>query len=257
MQVRVEQFLKTLSNWRSEVGVGFAYFFLLGWPSVPLTGDQKLYIWTAMEMQEAGVWIFPRLYGEMSPYKPPFHSWITMVSWNLLGFNLWATLLPSLLCLGACLWVLRKLSEELGVISERSQATLLFGTALGTMIFSTTAQMEMYIVFFYMAAIWLAIRWLTTGQARWIYFCFIVTGFSALVKSPLYPVFFTLGLGTYCVATGQWRKLFSFHLWMALLIGAAIGLAWYLAFYFQSPAQQGIIHRTQFLPLNIAYQFYP
>src|SRR3989338_3129366 len=49
-----------------------AYMIMAGSMSVPLTGDQKVYVSTAMEMREHGQWLQPLLFGEPSYYKPPF-----------------------------------------------------------------------------------------------------------------------------------------------------------------------------------------
>ena len=52
-----------------------AYLPFLGKMSVPLTGDQKVYLSTALEMRESGSWLIPKLFGESSYYKPPLQYW--------------------------------------------------------------------------------------------------------------------------------------------------------------------------------------
>lgn len=212
-----------------------AYLPWLGGMSVPLTGDQKVYLSTALEMRQQGSWLKPLLFGEASYYKPPFQYWATLVSWKIFGFNLFATLLPSVLCVVLIAWLLGEIALLLGERRWFVNAGLWFAAALGTMTYGTTAQMEIYLCFFYAASWWAGLKFLSRRNDRneirnwaWIFLAFGLAGLSALVKSPLYSVFWVLSFVSYLLVSGEWLLFRQRNLYLALLSGMGIGLAWYL-----------------------------
>jgi 4-amino-4-deoxy-L-arabinose transferase-like glycosyltransferase len=67
--------------------LGF-YLILLWNMSVPMTGDQKVYLSIALEMRERGEWIIPYLFERANFLKPPLQYWTTLLGWKILGFSL-------------------------------------------------------------------------------------------------------------------------------------------------------------------------
>ena len=82
-------FLQVLAAWL------LAYMPFAGWMSIPWTGDQKVYLSTALEMQEQKSLLIPYLFGEPSYYKPPLQYWSTLAGFRIFGNTLWGAFLPS------------------------------------------------------------------------------------------------------------------------------------------------------------------
>jgi 4-amino-4-deoxy-L-arabinose transferase-like glycosyltransferase len=215
------------------VWVAAAYFPLLGWMNVPLTGDQKVYLSTAMEMREAGSWLKPLLFGEGSYYKPPFQYWATLVGWELFGFNLWGALIPSVLCVLATAWFVGELAYLMRERRWFVNAGLWFAATLGTVTYGTTGQMEIYLCLFYAASWWAGLRFLAepreSRRPGWLYAAFAIAGLAAIVKSPLYSVFWVVGYLSYLIVSGEWELFSNKHLYRAWGIGIVVGAAWFVA----------------------------
>jgi 4-amino-4-deoxy-L-arabinose transferase-like glycosyltransferase len=221
--------------------VALAYLPFLGDMSVPLTGDQKVYISISLEMMNKGSWLKPILFGQPSYYKPPLQYWSTIFGWRLAGFNLWGTLLPSLLVLLATALFLGLIVKELDKkipaapdgLNTRIPSAFWFAATIGALTFGTTAQMEIYICAFYAASWWAGLKFLSQSEDRrnwcWLYLAFVLAGFSALVKSPLYSVFWVISFLSYLWFSGE-RGLFrDKRLYFAWCLGILAGAAWFAA----------------------------
>jgi 4-amino-4-deoxy-L-arabinose transferase-like glycosyltransferase len=210
-----------------------AYLPFLGGMSVPLTGDQKVYLSTALEMRQAGEWLRPLLFGQSSYFKPPLQYWATLLGWKLFGLNFWGALVPSVLCVVLTAWLLGEIAYRLNEKRLFVNAGLWFAATLGTLTYGTTAQMEIYVVLFYAGSWWMGLRFLAdpidARDWRWLYGAFAVAGLASLVKSPLYSVFWVLGYLSYLVILGEWELFRSRHLYLAWLLGVILGSAWYVA----------------------------
>jgi 4-amino-4-deoxy-L-arabinose transferase-like glycosyltransferase len=221
--------------WRHPVHliwIFIAYLPLIWCMSIPMTGDQKTYIAIAQEMWERGEWFRPYLFGEPNYLKPPFQYWMTLISWKLLGFNLLATFLPSLLALVGTSWFLSEIASSLGERRWYVNAGLWFACSIGALTYATSAQMDIYVCLFYAAAWWAGLKflepWDDTRNTRWLYLAFAIAGLSALVKSPLYSVLWVFGYISYLVISGEWLLFKNKHLYFALLVGIILGLAWFV-----------------------------
>ena len=79
------------------VGLCLAVFF----PNLDyslIEPDETRYAQIALDMQESGDWVVPKLFGEPYLDKPPLLYWMTAASYWLFGANDSATRLPSALC---------------------------------------------------------------------------------------------------------------------------------------------------------------
>lgn len=210
--------------------IGAAYVWGLWSPSVPFTGDQKVYLSTAMEMRELGVWLQPHLFGEPSYYKPPFQYWMTLLGWNVFGYGLLGAFIPSAIALLGCCLFLTKIENIFEPSHNDGSAALLFATTIGALSFTPVAQMEIWLCFFYLGSTFAMVRGFETDPKwRWIYLAWIMAGVSAWVKSPLYSV---LWAGTFVIYVAmQERRLQmikSPHFWISVVLGAGVGASWYL-----------------------------
>ncbi len=193
--------------------------------SAPFTGDQKTYIAIAMEMRQAGQWFTPLLHGLPSYYKPPFQYWATLVGWKSFGFNLFGTFFPSVVALLGTAAFLDAIARQIHGAASKSRAGLWFAVAAGVVTYGTTAQMEIWIVFFYAAAWWGALAYFQSKKAWALFFAFTMAGMLSLVKSPLYSVLWVVGFWAY----GGWRELKSIRGILAHLWGMGVGAWWYAA----------------------------
>ena len=214
------------------IWVVFAYLPFLGRLSVPLTGDQKLYIATAVEMRDHESWLKPLLFGQASYFKPPMQYWATLIGWKIFGFNLLGTLAPSVLCVVLTAWFLGEIATLLGERRWFVNAGLWFAATVGALTYGTTAQMEIYLCAFSAASWWAGLKFLAapseTRNWKWIYLAFALAGASALIKSPLYSIFWVTGFVTYLLISGEWLLFRQKHLYLANLLGMALGLSWYV-----------------------------
>jgi 4-amino-4-deoxy-L-arabinose transferase-like glycosyltransferase len=205
---------------------GYSYllilvFYLIGlWlMSVPMTGDQKVYISVALEMRERGEWIIPYLFNEANFLKPPFQYWATLVGWNIFGLSLFGALIPSVIALLVSANFTNRISAIL--TGQNSYLPgLLFASSLGSMTYGTTGQMEIWIVCFYLWA------WYEFMRQNWIR-AFVVVGIMAWIKGPLYPVLWVLSSWLYLGFQHEERRVLSKRYLVGLFVGVSVGLLWY------------------------------
>jgi len=182
--------------------------------SIPLTGDQKVYLSVALEMTEKKSWIIPYLLGEPNFLKPPLQYWATILSWKVFGLSVFGSLIPSVLALAGSSYFVFKIAERLK-LTRPALASFLFASSIGSMTYGTTAQMEIWIVFFMLSS------WLSVLNGH-ILTSYLLVGLMALVKGPLYPVLWTISLLAWN------RKLLKApRFWLSLFVGASLGLSWY------------------------------
>lgn len=200
--------------------------------SVPLTGDQKVYVATSLEMSQHQSWLVPWLGGEHTYIKPPFVNWTLLLSWLLFGIGPWGTFFPSALAVALGAWVLQKISKILNNTQESPHAGLWYAVTFGTLTYGGSAQMEVWVTLFYLTS-WLSIlHFHQTKKTLYLYLAFLMAGLSALIKSPLYSVFWVLGYFLFLLSSRQLKLLFTPnfgpHFAGALLLGVFAGLSWFL-----------------------------
>lgn len=227
-----------------------AYLPLLGEMAVPFTGDQKTYVAIAMEMRERGEWLQPLLFGEPNYLKPPFQYWMTLLSWNVFGFNVFATFLPGVLALVGTAWLLNEIASLLGERRWYVNSGLWFAATLGAMTYALSAQMDIYVCLFYAGAWWAGLKFLSVPddvdrKVGWLYAAFAIAGFSSLVKSPLYAGFWVSGYLIYLFVSGEWLLFKNRHLYFAWVGGIVLGLLWFLFLFARDGASfwsQYVLH---------------
>ena len=190
------------------------YLIGLWGASVPLTGDQKVYLSIALEMFEKKEWIIPSLLGEPNFLKPPFQYWATILGWKVFGLSIFGALIPSIMALVSSAFLTFQLGKKIKLKSPEL-AAILFSSTLGSMTYGSTAQMEIWIVFFFLAA------WFAVLSSR-MFLAFALVGVMAWVKGPLYPILWTMSLLVWNL-----REIKTKKFWLALGIGTFIGLTWY------------------------------
>ncbi|MCM2279817.1 MAG: glycosyltransferase family 39 protein [Oligoflexia bacterium] len=223
-----------------------AYAIGLAYYAVPFVGDQKTYLATAMEMWERGSFLHPYLMGETSYFKPPWLFWATLAGWKLFGFGLFGAFFPSAVATAATATLVDSISRRVDWRRTDARgwapsAGLWLAGCAGTVTYGTTAQMEIWIVFFYALGWWCFLNHHESGRWRWLAAGLVVSGLSALNKSPLYSVFSVLGYWLYLAfapggagprpGQGARRWFLRPDFYLAHLLGVAVGLSWYAAIW--------------------------
>ena len=185
--------------------------------SVPLTGDQKVYLSIALEMKEKGSFLIPYLFDRANFLKPPFQYWMTLLGWQVFGFNLFGALVPSVIAIVISAVLVKKLSGE-----KSNLSALVFASTLATMTYGTTAQMEIWIVAFYLGA------WAFYLNQK-LFWTFLTVGVMAWIKGPLYPALFVFSIVLKEAYAKNLRSLFTAKFLLSLLMGLLVGLLWYFA----------------------------
>jgi 4-amino-4-deoxy-L-arabinose transferase-like glycosyltransferase len=207
------------------------YLMGLWGASVPLTGDQKVYLSIALEMFEKNEWVIPSLFNEPNFLKPPFQYWATIIGWKLFGLSVFGALVPSVIALLGSSFFCYQIGKKLNIKSP-TMAAVLFASTIGSMTYGSTAQMEIWVVFFFLAA------WFSVLSSQ-ILLAFVLIGVLAWVKGPLYSV-----LWTACVLIWNTGLIKTKRFWLALLSGTLIGLMWY--FLAASTHRQEILNQFVF-----------
>lgn len=227
-------------SWRSfftiTAAILLTYLPFSGWMSVPLTGDQKVYLSTAIEMENSGSTLIPLLFGEPSYYKPPLQYWATIAGIRQWGFSLFGALLPSVLVA----WIA---ALSIGGIATRlfpenrglgTRAGLWFLACLGTATYGITAQMEIYLVAINSLCWLLALMYLDRTPVErlrnpWaLYLAWIVAGVGAWAKSPLYSALWGIGFWVHLAFNREWREFKNPHHWLAFVAGSVVGASWFI-----------------------------
>ncbi len=211
--------------------------------SIPFVGDQKVYIATAKEMWEQGIVLHPYLFGETTYFKPPWVYWTIITGWKIFGFNLFGTFFFSALATALTSLILDSISNDLNRTKQRYPlAGIWFAGCTGTLTYGTSAQMEIWVVFFYSLAWFYFLKHFKSGQMKSLVLGLLVSGISAWNKSPLYSVFSVLGYSIYLFFAPEgkgptpessprsWFLKPNFYL--AHLIGVAAGLSWFVLIWF-------------------------
>jgi len=193
----------------------FSYGFFLWGASVPMTGDQKVYLSIALEMFEKKNWMIPSLFGEPNFLKPPFQYWATLIGWKVFGLSLFGALIPSVLALVGSAFFCSGIAKHLK-LKNPSLATLFFSATLGSMTYGSTSQMEIWVVFFILASWWAVL-------VERLFLAYLLVGLMAWVKGPLYPALWTISFLVW-----KPRSVKRLKFWVSLLVGILIGLSWYL-----------------------------
>jgi 4-amino-4-deoxy-L-arabinose transferase-like glycosyltransferase len=256
----------------------------LGNNTLPLIDrDEPRFAEASREMRQSGDFVIPRVNGEYRFDKPPLIYWCQVGSTELFGESDFSVRFPSVLFTAAtavltAIWGARLYGTKVGLWSG-----IIFGTCLQLFIHGRAAVADMPMIFFFLAATWVAWERMDKPQSRWLWFAFyICLALGFLAKGPiallpiLFPAIFYLSQ----------RKGFSFHagsavlgvLLLVLIIGAwgipaliatkgeffAIGIGRHVVMRSVAPMQShggnglvGYVLSLPFYLLTIFFSFFP
>jgi 4-amino-4-deoxy-L-arabinose transferase-like glycosyltransferase len=179
--------------------------------------DEPRFAEASREMRQSGDFIIPRVNGEYRFDKPPLIYWCQVGSALLLGESDFSVRFPSVLFAAAtavvtAIWGARLYGPKVGLWSG-----IIFGTCLQLFIHGRAAVADMPMIFFFLAATWIAWERIEKPKSRWLWLGFYVSlSLGFLAKGPiallpiLFPVIFSL----------TQKKGFSFHIGSASLDAA-------------------------------------
>jgi len=199
------------------------------WCETSITGQDEywLSLRTPIETLARGDWITTWVNGEPRLRKPPLLYWAIMVSYRLLGVNLFAARIWGVLSgagLAACSSLLyRALFNRNGLL-----AGLLTLSTIAVAVEGRMAILDLPLAFLACMAVYLALRWGRSAHVGWLLLSAVCLGLSFLLKGPIGFIFFgAAALGALFVF-GRWRFAASRwpHLGAATAVLLAICVPW-------------------------------
>lgn len=202
-------------------------------PLLPV--DETRYLSVAWDMHVNGDWLVPHLNGEAYHHKPPLMFWIIRLLWLTFGVSEWdARLVAPAFGLGAI-----ALTQVLGRLlwpGEEGRkagihASLMVAAATWWMVFSSLVMFDLMVAFFALLG-WVGLAY--SMRPKKLVLGHVITtlaiGGGILAKGPVIFLFVLPAglLAPFWAPAGTQIRWFRWYggLLLALLAGAAIGLAW-------------------------------
>ncbi len=221
-------------DWREwlEHPIAIAVLFLLPvallLPPMPI--DETRYLAVAWEMRHSGNFLVPHLNGELYSQKPPLLFWLINASWALTGLHGWSARLVTMACSLATLFLLGRIALRLGVSPQAARASQWVLLGIGHFaIFANAIMFDIVLTTCVLIALLGVLELADDRRGRGILIAGLGIGLGVLTKGPV--VLLDIG---FAALTAPWwseavrlrkgRYYASFGL--AVLLGAAIGLAW-------------------------------
>ncbi len=195
-------------------------------PLIPI--DETRYVSAAWEMWLRGDFLVPFKNGEPYSHKPPFLFWMFHAGWALFGVNdWWPRLVLPIFSAGALLQtslLARRLWPQHAGLG--GQAALVLVSALLWIIFSTSVMFDVVLAFWVLLGMH-GVLVAADGKRRGFVMMGIAIGMGVLTKGPV----ILLDLLPVAVLARWWHPGLEWKRWfggllLAILLGAAIGLAW-------------------------------
>jgi 4-amino-4-deoxy-L-arabinose transferase-like glycosyltransferase len=196
----------------------------------PLPIDETRYLAVAWEMRQNGDFLVPHLNGATYAHKPPLLFWLINAGWLITGVQAWTARAMTLLCSALSLLLLQRLSLRLTASETTARASMWF--LLGAIHFAAFANAIMFDVPL-TTCVLLALHGvldLAAGRARrGVLVAGVAIGLGILVKGPVmlldiaFPALFA---PWWYSALGERRGRYFGNFGLAVLLGAAIALAW-------------------------------
>jgi 4-amino-4-deoxy-L-arabinose transferase-like glycosyltransferase len=190
--------------------------------------DEAWYLGISAEMHAKGEWLTPTIDDVPTWYKPPLFYWAERGAYALLGTGLLAARLPSALAFVALCLVVGALARRM--YGERAElaAALLTATAFGWVRYARLAMMDAPMALGLAIAAYGTWRAAEEGRRRWLLAAGAGAAMDFLLKGPVGAVLVLLLSGGFLAVRAP-RLLASRWTWLAVALGAALGLPWYVA----------------------------
>ena len=204
------------------------YLPALGNSSSGTHPDEAWYLGISAEMHAKNAWLTPTIDDVPTWYKPPLLYWAERAAYAVLGTNLFAARLPSALswvALGMLLFALgrRMYGEKAGLA-----AALLTATAFGWVKYARLAMMDAPMALGLALAAYGTWRASEEDDPPWLLAVGVAAAMDFLLKGPVGAVLVLLLSGGFLLVRNR-PLLFSRWTGGAFLVGAVLGLPWYVA----------------------------
>lgn len=208
------------------------------WCETSITGQDEywLSLRTPMETLARGDWITTWVNNEPRLRKPPLLYWAIMVSYRLLGVNLFAARIWGVLSgagLAACSSLLyRTLFNRSGML-----AGLITLATVAVAVEARMAILDLPLAFLTCMAVYLALRWGKSARVGWLLLSAFCLGLSFLLKGPVGFIFFGAAAVGALLVFGKWHFVVSrwSHVVGAAAVLVAVCVPWPLVMAFLWP----------------------
>jgi len=199
------------------------------WCETSITGQDEYWLSfrTPMETLERGDWFTPWVNGEPRLKKPPLLYWAMLLSYKVLGINLFAARIWGVLAgagLAACSTLLyRELFKKSGIL-----AGLITLATISVAIEGRRAMLDLPMAFFTALGVFFVIRWGKSGRSGWILWAAFSLGLSFLVKGPVGMILFAVAAAGALFVFRKWQFLASNwrQVLSAFFLLLAVSLPW-------------------------------
>src|SRR5512137_2377298 len=190
--------------------------------------DEAWYLGISAEMHAKDAWLTPSLDDVLNWNKPPLLYWAERAAYAILGTSLFAARLPSALAWIALAMLLHALGRRMYGEKAGMAAALLTATAFGWVKYARLAMMDAPMALGLTLAAYGAWRASEEDDPPWLLLAGVGAALDFLLKGPVGAVLVLL-----LVAPFLWvrRRSLLLSRWtgLAFLVGAALGLPWYVA----------------------------
>ena len=219
-----------------------AFLFLLGIVILlNLTGlfneilepDGTLYAGLAKEIAQSGNWFNLWVYGADWLDKPHLPFWLAAMSFKVFGISAFAYKLPSFILFFVSIYYCYKLTLVIYSKDIARFATLIYATALHTIISNFDSKVEIYLVAFVTAAMYHLYKALADKWFWHIVAAAFFTGCAIMTKGIFVLVTIAAGFVIYWVCTKQWKQFIKPKWYIFLLFSFIFILPELYALYAQ------------------------
>lgn len=195
------------------------------------TGDEKVYIAQAIEMQQANRWFLQTLANEPNYYKGPLHYILIRIGFIIFGnHSLWAALWMNVffltlssMTLYAALFKLTKTPE----LSFFTSLALVTAPGVFSHMFASQMEIELVGIYSFVMAGFMLSDSRTVNRLDLI--TWILIGFASWVKSPLHSLLLAFSAFIYLFLNSSLRiKLINARYISYLFIGILVGVSGYI-----------------------------
>ena len=206
---------------------------------------------TALTMMEEDVWLIPLLDGNPRIEKPPLLSWLTRLSFEVLGVSVGSARFINLIFSGLLVAVVAALGLELKQADVRyaMSAALITLSTVGMAIHSRILLPDIPTAALSGIAFYYFLKWSKTGSQSFLVVVAMVLAGGFLMKGPVAFVVFGSGAMALILTHKSVRQLLQHHSSQAvipLVIFIVLSLSWYVYVFVQFPAYTAEIFETEY-----------
>jgi 4-amino-4-deoxy-L-arabinose transferase-like glycosyltransferase len=232
------------SRWRwSGWSVGlalFAWFACSAWIRPLVRPDEGRYVGVAWEMLRDHNWMVPTLDGMPFFHKPVLFYWLSAAAMKLLGANVWAARMPSILGAAAAAWGLYLFARRWGDERQARWSALVLATMPFFALGAQFANLDMLVAGCISVTILLGAHAVLLAEEGApyrtpLYAAYAAAGLGLLAKGLIGGV---LPVGTFIVwllATRRPRHLLTLASPVGLIVFLLVGMPWFVAMQLRYP----------------------